>query len=441
MLRGLRVLTLSWEYPPLVHGGLGRHVAALSTALAGAGCEVTVVTAGPAGIGVGTGTDTRAGAGAGEVADRVRVVRVGQPAVTGSVETLLAEVSAFNVRLAAAAVRTAGPKGPAVTTGAVTTGAVTTADSARFDVVHAHDWVVGQAAGAVADATGLPLVVTIHATEAGRHQGWLPSAASRAIHRAEAELAGRAHRVIACSQASADDVRRLFGVHRSRLVVIPGGVDPAAWSAASPDAASHGPPRDPLIVFAGRLEYEKGAQTLLAALPAIHRGYPGARVAIAGAGGYERDLRALAESAGPAGSVTFTGRLDAPELAALLRSADVVAVPSIYEPFGMVALEAIACGAPLVVSDTGGLRDLVQDGVSGLRVPPADPDALATAVRMLLADPRRTQVMARSAASRLARHAWPVIAERVGGVYRAAMSSTPPTPPPPCAIPTGNLLT
>ncbi|HMA47299.1 MAG TPA: glycosyltransferase family 4 protein, partial [Frankiaceae bacterium] len=278
----MRVLTLSWEYPPLVYGGLGRHVGALTRALAAEGHAVTAATQ---------------GAGGDEVDEGVQVLRADPADPVAPRADLLAWVATLGHALTRTALRAKG----------------------GFDVLHAHDWVVGQAAATVQDVLGLPLVVTFHATEAGRHQGWLPGPLSRSVHATEAWLAGRAHRTIACSRAAAADVRALFGLAADRVAVVPNGIDPAAWDGPRPAGSGHGP----LVVLTARLEYEKGVHTLLRAVPELRRRHPDLRVVVAGTGTYEAELHALAATLRPRGAVRFAGRIDDGELAALMRSADV----------------------------------------------------------------------------------------------------------------------
>jgi glycogen(starch) synthase len=228
-----RILMLSWEYPPVLVGGLGRHVHALSVALAAAGHQVTVV--------------TRHGEGAPlqEYADGVHIVRAPEDPVTFPLATgsLLAWTMAFNHTLTRAALRAAGTGG--------------------YDVIHAHDWLVAHTAVALAEHLDLPLVTTIHATEAGRHQGWLPGELSRAIHSVEWWLCHESTRVIVCSGYMRDQVHRLFDLPTDRIDVVPNGVDGRAWQARPREvssARSQFAGAGPLVGFAGRLVYEKGVQ-------------------------------------------------------------------------------------------------------------------------------------------------------------------------------------
>lgn len=390
----MRVLHLSWEYPPIVYGGLGRHVHALAEAQAALGHDVVVVTQGGEGL------------AADEVVNGVRIVRVAPeaPFVPFDEQHLLAWVMALDHALARTAVRLVGDWTP--------------------EVVHGHDWLVSHSATTAHDASGAPLVVTVHATEAGRHQGWLPTSLSRAIHTVEWWFTAEARRIIACSQHMRWEVSRLFELPTARIDVVPNGIDLGAWAHERVDAAAarqRYANDGPLVVFCGRLEWEKGVHTLLDAVPRLRRRHPGARVVVAGKGGMQERLEAQAAALRLGRAVTFTGWLPEPELHALLAAADVAVVPSIYEPFGLVALEAAALHTPVVVAETGGLAEFVEDGVSGWSFPPGDAAGLADALDRALADEMTARRVARTAYERLvADHGWDAIAARTVEVYRRA---------------------
>ena len=393
-----RVLMLSWEYPPVLVGGLGRHVHALSTTLAAAGHDVTVV------------TRHAPGAPLEEYAEGVRIIRVPEdpPSFPMNPGNLLAWTMAFNHTLTRAALRAAQTGG--------------------YDVVHAHDLLVAHAAVTMRDHLDIPLVATIHATESGRHQGWLPEEHNRTIHSVERWLAREAVRVIVCSDYMKVEVGRLFEVPADRTDVVPNGVDVLRWH-ARPRAVAAARRRfagddAPLVSFAGRLVYEKGVQHLVAALPRLREQHRDLRVVIAGDGPYRPDLEAAVEHMGLRDAVTFAGFLGGHDLTALMGASDCYVVPSIYEPFGMVALEAAAVGTPVAVADTGGLAEIVEHGVTGVKFAGADPAALADAVGALLADRDGARTMARQARRRVREDFnWPAIVAGTAAVYDAARAS------------------
>ena len=398
-ISAVRVVLLSWEYPPLVVGGLGRHVDALSQALAGSGHEVLVITRGESGSPV----HERHGA--------VRVVRAARDplALDFSVETLLSWAQATEHSLLRAAL-------PAVRRW-------------RPDVVHAHDWLVAQSAVTLGEVTSAPLVTTMHATEAGRHLGWLPAPLNAAIHSLERWLAERSAAVITCSGTMRAEATSLFGVAAERVSVVPNGIDPAAWrvSASQRREARRRLGADgPLLVFAGRLVHEKGVQDLLDALPTLRRRHRGLRLAIAGTGVHEAHLQEQARRRRLGPAVQWLGFVPATELATVLAAADLAVVPSHYEPFGIIALEAAAVRTALALSATGGLGDLVDAGIAAASFPPGDPAALARAVDQALTDTEGSRRAVNRAARLIRRdYTWPVVAERTARVYEQALSRGP----------------
>jgi glycogen(starch) synthase len=415
----VRILHLSWEYPPVMYGGLGRHVHALAETQAAMGDDVVVM------------SQSAEGAADDEILNGVRVIRVAPsaPNVPFDPTNLIGWVSGFNVALTRAGLSLMREWMP--------------------DVVHGHDWLVAQSAVILRDAAGPALVVTIHATEAGRHLGWLPTDVSRAVHSVEHWVTHEATRVIACSEHMRWEVQRLFDPAKGKTVVIPNGIDPDQWVVSSSRRArarkAYG---TPLVVFAGRLEWEKGVHTLLEATSRLRRRVPGVRVVIAGRGGAEEALQRTAREKRLGRAVTFTGWMPEPDLRALIAAADAIVVPSIYEPFGIVALEAATLRTPLVVSRTGGLAELVEDGRTGWTFATGDATGLAAAVESALTDraaARRYTAAARAAV--LERHGWPAIAARTRLLYRdavrAAEGGTPPPDRPPLRLVSdgGNLLT
>lgn len=421
----MRVLMLSWEYPPVMVGGLGRHVHALATSLTAAGHHVTVV--------------TRHGENAPleEELEGVRVFRAPEdpPLFPLTSDTLLAWTMAFNHALTRAALR------------------AVSATEQPYDVVHAHDWLVTHAAVTLKHSLEVPLVATVHATEAGRHSGWLPSDTNRCIHSVEWWLTYEARRVLVCSGYMRWEVSRLFDLPRGKVEVIPNGVAVNSWRASQRAVAAarsrHTCDDGPLVVYAGRLVYEKGVQDLLAAVPRLRARHPGLRMVIAGDGPYREELEALAGRDRTASIVSFPGFLPALELAALLAAADCVVVPSRYEPFGMIALEAHAAGTPVAAAASGGLAELVDPGVTGVTFPAADPVGLADAVDRLLRDEVFARRVARRARSALREYDWATVAERTVAGYQRAITderalstrvAAGGVPRPRIVVPRGNLL-
>jgi glycogen synthase len=390
----MRVAVLSWEYPPRVHGGLGRHVHAVCRELLRIGHDVHVVTTDHPRAPAKTTAE-------GVIVHRVRPAASAWPAPGWPPDEWLAEVHRFDVALRRTALHLVGDGG--------------------FDVVHAHDWMVGAAGAHVAARMGLPLVVTIHATERGRHQGWLPGPLNRWIDGRERELAAGAAEVIVCSRAMAEQVAAHLG--RRDVHVVANGVDvPARASRVHTGVGRPGQQGGGRLLFVGRLEHEKGVHVLLHALQRLRDTGRPVRLAIAGEGTQRAALEALAQRLRLRRSSTFLGFCDPPVLAALRDASHVAVVPSLYEPFGLVALEAMAAGTPLVATRTGGLAELVRDGEDGLLVPPEEPDLLAGAIARVLDDPVLAGAL-RSAGRRRATVAtWQVAARRTEEVYAQAVA-------------------
>lgn len=393
----MKILMVSWEYPPVVVGGLGRHVHHLATSLAAAGHEVVVLARRP------TGTSPATHPTHSFIAEGVLVVAVAEdPPIFDFGEDMLAWTLAMGHAMVRAGVALDKPG---------------IGEGWTPDVVHAHDWLVAHPAIALAEYYDVPLVSTIHATEAGRHSGWVAGRVNRQVHSVEWWLANESDALITCSTSMKDEVERLYRPDRIPVHVIRNGIDVGAWTFRTRSPRS-GPPR---LLYVGRLEYEKGVQDAIAALPRIRRAHPGTVLTVAGVGTQFEWLRQLARTHRVARAVHFAGQLDHAELLGWLHGADAIVLPSRYEPFGIVALEAAAAGTPLVTSTAGGLGEAVIDGVTGASFEPADVHGLVEAVISVLDDPAAAQERAFAARERLtADFAWDVVAAETAGVYSDA---------------------
>ena len=316
----MKVLFVSWEYPPVVVGGLGRHVHHLATEMAAAGHDVVVLTRRPSGTDAVTHptTDT--------VVEGVRVLAVAEdPPEFEFGQDMMAWTLAMGHAFVRAGLR------------------ITHGGGWVPEVVHAHDWLVAHPAIALAEFFDVPLVSTIHATEAGRHSGWVSGRTNRQVHSVEWWLVSESDALITCSASMRDEVNRLFGYDATDITVIHNGIDIRTWPFAE-RARTSGPAE---LLFAGRLEYEKGVQDLLAALPRIRRSHPGTTLTIAGDGTQRDWLMEQARKHRVGKAVRFVGPVDHTELVTLMHRCDAIVLPSRYEPFGIVALEAAATGTPL----------------------------------------------------------------------------------------------
>ncbi|UCZ91433.1 MULTISPECIES: glycosyltransferase family 4 protein [Gordonia] len=409
----MKVLFVSWEYPPVVVGGLGRHVHHLATEMAAAGHDVVVLTRRP------SGTDALSHPTTDTVVEGVRVLAVAEdPPEFEFGQDMMAWTLAMGHAFVRAGLRILHGAGSGAS-GPDPHGAGSGAIGSRWvpEVVHAHDWLVAHPAIALAEFFDVPLVSTIHATEAGRHSGWVSGRTNRQVHSVEWWLVSESDALITCSASMRDEVNRLFGYDATDITVIHNGIDIRTWPFAE-RARTSGPAE---LLFAGRLEYEKGVQDLLAALPRIRRSHPGTTLTIAGDGTQRDWLMEQARKHRVGKAVRFVGPVDHTELVTLMHRCDAIVLPSRYEPFGIVALEAAATGVPLIVSTAGGLGEAVREPDTGLTFEPADVAGLAAAVRATLSDPGAAAQRALRARARLtAEFSWAEVAERTASVHLAA---------------------
>ena len=387
----MRVLTFSWEYPPVIEGGLARHVRKLSEQLVDQGVEVHVV--------------TRGGGALAPVEERhgVTVHRVSEPPFPRE------DIRAF-VRWVAAMNRDLGRLGEQLR------------QALDFDVVHSHDWLVAKAASRVARAAGRPWVVTIHATEFGRHQGWVQTYPQSHIHAAERTMAREADHVITCSRYMRSHVATVFDVSRRRITAMQNGIDVHDLEPVADDLealrARYAAPDEQLVLLVGRLVYEKGFHLALDALAPVITARGNVRFVVAGTGTAEQELRAQAKALGLSRIGRFLGWVGDDMLHSLYRISDLCIVPSIYEPFGIVALEAMASGCLCVVADTGGLREVIPgDGTVGLRFPSRDTAALQEIVERVLSDDALRAQMVAEAREHVLRFDWAQVAHETRRVY------------------------
>lgn len=373
---------LAWEYPPEHVGGLGRHVCHLGRALARQEASVTVLTRG-------------VGKNATWYDQGVTVV----PALPYGLNPpdFVTWAAQFNVSLMEVASREFA--------------------AGEFDVIHGHDWIVAYAARALKHSWNLPLVATVHATEHGRQKG-LHNAVQRHISETEWYLCYEAWRVITCSKYMQNEVCGVFGLPRDKVRVIPNGISPA-WFSLQPC-----PDPDPLVAFVGRLVPEKGPHVLVEAMSSVLAEFPRARLVLAGGGPMEHDIRRRVYELGLGNVVSLPGHLDDRGLKDLYSRAWVACFPSSYEPFGIVALEAMATGVPCVVGDAGGLAEIIDHRVTGMRVNPGDVDALSNTIRMLIRDSAmRRALSARAQEVALRDYSWDDIALSTIEVYREVVEA------------------
>ncbi len=392
----MRVLILSWEYPPLIEGGLARHVRKLAENLVAHDVDVHVIARG------------REEDPVEEELDGVMVHRVREPERPRDLGEFVAWVEHMNADMLAVG--------------------VDVGDRYDFDVVHGHDWLVASAGDHLAKRFRTPLVVTIHATEYGRHQGWVDKHPQSYIHGTERWMANRAERVITCSAYMREHVSDIYGLDEGRVAVIPNGIDPSELVPVDDlDTlrSSFATPDQKLVLLVGRLVYEKGFQLALEALPGLIERVGDVRFIIAGSGTAETELREQANALGLDEHGTFLGWIGDDVLHSLYRISDLCVIPSIYEPFGLVALEAMASGCPCLVADTGGLREVVPNEDVGLRFRSRDPASLAAMAERLLTDETLRDKLVAEASEHVLSFDWADVARQVASIYGEVVAEPP----------------
>ncbi|MDO8363770.1 MAG: glycosyltransferase family 4 protein [Actinomycetota bacterium] len=396
----MRVLMLSWEYPPLVVGGIAAHVDGLARAMQRAGHEVVVCSL--------HHPDQPDDA----VVEGVRVLRADPALPWLPDDDLVARMASANHQL----VQLAAQLG-----------------AWRPELVHAHDWLVAWAGDTLKTLWNVPLVATVHATERGRHGGHLPPGLPGTINSIEWWLTYQAKEVIACSQFMVREVLHGFELPPEKVHLVPNGVDTERWrvpTGADPGADPGAEPsgldtakgREPLVVAWGRIQYEKGFQVLARAVNELRGRVPGIRCVIAGRGTYLPELQTQIDMEGVSDLVQLAGFVPDDELRQLLQRAACVVIPSLYEPFGIVALEGMAAGAPTIVARTGGLAEIVQGSEAGMLFEPGNHHELADRIAEVIAHPAAADRMRANAAQLLQQtYTWDAIAEATVAVYQMAL--------------------
>jgi glycogen(starch) synthase len=392
MASQLRVMMLTWEFPPRIIGGISPHVYYLSKNLAKEGVKVYVVTC------------DFPGAPDHEVMDGVEVFRI--DSYKNPSPDFASWVYLMNMNMqkeAAAIVKNLG----------------------GVDIFHAHDWLVANAGIGLKHVFRRPLLATIHSTEIGRRNG-LHSDYERMIHETEAWLTYEAWRVICCSNYMVSHVKWAFNLPEDKLVMIPNGVDAKEYEKSTVDLNQFrrrfALPEEKIVLYVGRLVYEKGIQVLINAIPKILEKV-NAKFVIVGNGYMKEPLWEKIKHMGLAHKVLFTGFVDDETLRNLQKCADVSVVPSLFEPFGIVALEAMAAKSPVVVSDTGGLSEIVEHDLTGVKVYPDNPESLAWGVTRVLLDEAYANKL-RENAYRLVveKYNWKKISRQTKSVYERVLS-------------------
>ena len=391
----MKILMLTWEYPPRIVGGIARVVHDLSKRLIKDGHEVTVVT-------------YRDNADVPEYENDkgVNVYRVDNYMIHPN--NFIDWIMQLNFNMLSKATEIINKEG-------------------GFDVIHAHDWLVTYAAKSLKNAYDIPIVATIHATEAGRNSG-IHDETQRYINDTEWLLTYEATEVIVNSNYMKNEIQRLFGLPFDKINVIPNGINLSNFTGIERDydfRRQYAMDNEKIILYVGRLVYEKGVQHLIAAMPKILLNYNDAKLIIAGRGGMMDELRAEASNLGLNDKIYFTGYLNSKQVQQMYKCADVAVFPSTYEPFGIVALEAMLAGVPTVVSDVGGLDEIVTHGVDGMKSYAGNANSIADSVTALLYDHQLATNVSKKAKQKVKdQFNWEKIAQDTHFTYEKAICQT-----------------
>lgn len=334
----LTILLLAWEYPPHLIGGLAKHVHGLSLGLQRLGYKVYVITANPGHL-----TDE-------EMVEDVLIYRV--RSCSENSNDFFKWVDGLNAAIAEKALQLAG-KHP-------------------FSVIHAHDWLVGESAIFIKSSLKLPLISTIHSTEHGRNIG-IYSELQSYIHEKERQLVMISDHLIVCSEYMNEELVQIFEVSAQKIAIIPNGVEEGLSIESHKNELLSMPLQvnKRLIFSIGRMVKEKGFDTLIEAAFLMKERFPDVYFIVAGKGPmleeYRRRVIQLNLS-----NLSFVGFISEETKNALFKICTLAVFPSRYEPFGIVALEAMQHGKPIIVSRTGGFKSIVQHGLTGLLMAPGD---------------------------------------------------------------------
>lgn len=390
----MRILMLSWEYPPRIVGGISRVVHDLAQKLGEKNNEVHVITCWEQG--------TREM----EKDKNVFVHRVHTYDV--SPNNFIDWVLQLNFALLEQANKLIHETG-------------------TFDIIHAHDWIVGFASRSLKCSYSIPLVSTIHATEHGRNWG-IHNETQRYINSVEWWLSYESWKVIVNSYYMKNEVRSIFQLPEDKVHVIHNGVNPDKFKGLERDYGfrrNYALDNEKIVFFVGRLVNEKGAQVLVEAVPKIISYYHDVKFVIAGKGPQMDYLHGKAAEMKVLHKIIFTGYINDEDLSRLYKCADVTVFPSLYEPFGIVALEGMVAEVPVVVSDAGGLGEIVNHGIDGMKAYSGNANSLADSIMEILFNPEKAGEMKDRAYEKVkSMYNWDLISKQTLEVYQEVLSES-----------------
>ncbi|MFP4115780.1 MAG: glycosyltransferase family 4 protein [Candidatus Aenigmatarchaeota archaeon] len=374
----MKILMLTWEYPPHKVGGVGSHCKSLAETLEGRGHDVTVLTYGE--------KEKR------ENQEDVEIYRV-----------------------------SAGPADDVVTWSLmlnheIQKKATELIKEGEYDLVHAHDWSSVPAATAIKKGADLPMVFTIHSTERGR--SGIHSDMSRLINDLEWYGTYEADQVITVGKDLKGEVQYHFSVPDEKLHYVPNGVDMKRFKGAESVRDEIALDWEDMVLYVGRLCHQKGVRHLIHAMPKVLKERPETKFIFTGGGAVDK-YRNMARNVGVEDKAYFTGFVPEERLVDLYKSADATVMPSIYEPFGIVALESMAVETPVVASYVGGLKETVVHEWCGLHTYPSDPDSIDWGIQMILSDKTWNNWMGEKGKERVEEnYRWEMVAELTDSIYK-----------------------
>lgn len=389
----MKILMLSWEYPPRVVGGISRVVGELSKRLQLEGHQVTVITYRDGELPYFETEKTG-----------VKVHRIDNYMINSI--NFIDWIMQLNFNMISKA------------TALINEGE-------QFDIIHAHDWLTAYAGKSIKEAHKIPLVSTIHATEAGRNGG-ISTITQKYINDTEWMLTYESNDVIVNSNFMKNEIQRLFGLPFEKIHVVSNGIDLDKFDGIKRDyefRRNYAKDNEKIIFAIGRLVFEKGIQHLICAMPKILQNYNDVKLVIAGNGSMMEELKKLAYDIGVAEKVYFTGYLAGNNVQKMYKCADVAVFPSTYEPFGIVALEAMLGEVPVVVSDVGGLNEIVEHKKNGIKAYAGNANSIADSVLQLLFDHQLCENIVEEAKKVvIEKYNWNIIAESTLEVYKRAIT-------------------
>lgn len=387
----MKILMLSWEYPPRIIGGISRVVYDLAQNLGKCGNDVHVLTC------------WEPGTKEYELDNYVNVHRVH---VYNNPSTNFVEwVMQLNFAMIEFAIKLL--------------------KNNEFDIIHAHDWLVAYASKVLKYSYDIPLITTIHATEYGRNNG-IYTDIQRTINNIETWLVHESNRIIVNSNYMKDELVSIYNVDSNKISIISNGVDLNKFDNIYYDSnfkKRYAAQNEKIVFFVGRLVNEKGVQILLNAIPKILSNYRDVKFVIAGKGPCLNNLIEICQKLNIKDKVYITGFVSEEVLLKLYKCSDIAVFPSTYEPFGIVALEGMVAGIPVVVSDTGGLNEIVNHKEDGMKFYSGNSNSLADCIIELLKNHDLSNQISKVALQKVHKlYNWNIISEKILNEYKYTIS-------------------